>query len=251
LYSLLIYGMGNIGKEISLLLVVILAVSSLMMVESAFAQSIPKPSVPEFTVKYADYSYDIPASTSIDPFTGKTVTNPAQHIENKTIQLTIKNQTINGPNSLYYKIRMKGHFSQEWSNISSIQANPNSEYTVLLYSTSREGTLDFSRLNFNASSGGVLDIQVQAQIWTWVQSEGLFGSWNQRITAESDWSGTQTITIPEGSDSTSASPNPTPTPTVPEFPTWTILLLLNVMVALAGLSVYHKKHMHRKVGGYV
>ena len=46
---------------------------------------------------------------------------------------------------------------------------------------------------------------------------------------------------------TSASPNPTPTlsrtatPSVPEFPSWTILLSLTVLVATAGLLVYHKR----------
>jgi hypothetical protein len=60
-----------------------------------------------------------------------------------------------------------------------------------------------------------------------------------------DWSNTQTITIPE--TSSSASPNPTPTPTVPEFPSWIIPLLLTIMVASAGLLVYHKKHKHNLV----
>jgi N-acetylneuraminic acid mutarotase len=36
--------------------------------------------------------------------------------------------------------------------------------------------------------------------------------------------------------------SPTPTPTVPEFPLWTIPLLLTIMLATAGLLVYHKKH---------
>jgi hypothetical protein len=34
---------------------------------------------------------------------------------------------------------------------------------------------------------------------------------------------------------------PTPFPSVPEFPSWTIPLLLS-MLATAGLLVYHKKH---------
>jgi parallel beta-helix repeat protein len=41
--------------------------------------------------------------------------------------------------------------------------------------------------------------------------------------------------------------NPTPTPTVPEFPSWTIPLLLTLMLASAGLLVYHKKHKHSSV----
>jgi outer membrane protein assembly factor BamB len=48
-------------------------------------------------------------------------------------------------------------------------------------------------------------------------------------------------TISSTANSTT-SPSPTPTPTVPEFPSWTIMFLLTVMVALAGLLVYHKKH---------
>jgi hypothetical protein len=38
--------------------------------------------------------------------------------------------------------------------------------------------------------------------------------------------------------------NPTPTPTVPEFPSWTIFLLLTIAVAAAGLLVYFMKRKH-------
>ena len=40
----------------------------------------------------------------------------------------------------------------------------------------------------------------------------------------------------------SPTSNPTPTLSVPEFPLWIIPLLLTIMVASAGLLVYHKKH---------
>jgi hypothetical protein len=53
------------------LVVAVLFVSLVVCVD--FVAAVPKPSVPEFTVKYADYSYDVPAATSMDPFTGKTV----------------------------------------------------------------------------------------------------------------------------------------------------------------------------------
>jgi hypothetical protein len=43
------------------------------------------------------------------------------------------------------------------------------------------------------------------------------------------------------------SPTLTPTPTVPELPSWIIPLLLTIMVASAGLLVYHKKHKHNLV----
>ena len=35
---------------------------------------------------------------------------------------------------------------------------------------------------------------------------------------------------------------PTPTPSIPEFPSWTIPLLLTIMLASGSLLVYHKKH---------
>jgi len=47
-------------------------------------------------------------------------------------------------------------------------------------------------------------------------------------------------TISSTANSTT-SPSPTPTPTVPEFPSWTILLLLIVMTG-TGLLVYPKEH---------
>ncbi len=90
--------MGSTSKGFSLLFVVILAVSSLIIVESATAQSIPKPSVPEFTLKYVDHSYDVPptTTTTIDPYTGKQTqaTQPGYRVENKTLDVIIKNQNF-------------------------------------------------------------------------------------------------------------------------------------------------------------
>ena len=79
-------------KIATLLVVLILTVSSLIMAKPACA-STPKPSVPEFTLKYVDHSYDVPPTYSTDPYTGKTVmTQAGYHVENKSIEVTIKNQ---------------------------------------------------------------------------------------------------------------------------------------------------------------
>ena len=51
--------MSGTSKDLSLLLVVILAFTILIMVKSISAQSVPKPSVPEFTVKFVNASYSI------------------------------------------------------------------------------------------------------------------------------------------------------------------------------------------------
>jgi hypothetical protein len=56
------------------------------------------------------------------------------------------------------------------------------------------------------------------------------------------------ISTPTASPSASASTTPsttlTPSPSIPEFPSWTIPLLLSIMVAVTGLLVHHKKHKH-------
>src|SRR3990170_3163062 len=74
--------MTSMNKRVALLLIAMLAVSSLILVKTAPASaSIPKPSVPEFNVKLIDSSYIIPATTTTDPYTGQTVTHPSQRIE--------------------------------------------------------------------------------------------------------------------------------------------------------------------------
>ena len=75
--------MGNINKVFSLLLFLILTASSLFIVESANAQSIPKLSVPEFTVKFVNASYGV---TTTNPYTGA---NETQQISNNSIKITI------------------------------------------------------------------------------------------------------------------------------------------------------------------
>ena len=60
-------------KCVTLLLIVILTSSSLMLIESVFAQSMFEPSVPEFTLEFVDKSYDVPPTTesTTDPYTIK------------------------------------------------------------------------------------------------------------------------------------------------------------------------------------
>ena len=89
---------SSMSKALALMLFTLLAFSSLSVVSSVFAQSIPKPSVPEFTLKYIDNSYDVPPSTTttIDQYTGKEIvtTTPGYHVENKSIEITITNQPL-------------------------------------------------------------------------------------------------------------------------------------------------------------
>lgn len=217
--------MNNASKSLTLLLIITLAlsVSSLTVLTASAADppaptyppDIPTPSVPQFTLTYADHSYDVPAKTTqtTDPYTGKVTTNtiPAYHVKNYTIDVSIKNQpypsTVNDGNTstLKYFIQAKGHYEDEDHFMISgdgtdgaTVAASNSEYTVV-------------SLPISISEGAV-DVRVQASLgYDYTYYYGLLPmtGW---ASADSDWSSIQTITI---GDST---PAPIPTSTITPDP---------------------------------
>ena len=241
--------MGSIRKSFALFFTLIMAISSLslFLVESAFAQSIPTPSIPEFSVRYIDNSYYVSTpSTITDQYSNSRVVQG--YVENKTVEFSIKNQaftpytipynssdpyntgqTIN----LMFNIRMKSTLESNWTYITHLSdgylKQSDTNFTTAIY-----------QLNYlfpsNIPYGTAVDFQVQALIgyvhrYPIINSETFNGT-------ESDWSSIQTLTIPASSISQS------PTPPVPEVPLWTIPLSLTIMLATAGLLVYHKKHKH-------
>ena len=264
--------MGSISKSFALILILIIAISSLslLMVKPASAQSIPKPSVPEFTVKYVDNSYDVPPTYETDQYTGKTiVTHDGYHVDNRSIELRIKNQpfiSYNDSNGntirLYYNFRYKGGFTDTWtyypenSNGQSVihyngglgndfemypptYSASNSEYTIVLLRLSLLGP---PIGNQEIPDGVNVDFQVQAMIGYFTRNNyGYIILTGQ----SSDWSPTQTITIGETSSTTSPNPtptstqNPTPTPTVPEF-SWLAILPLFISFLFIAIKLRHR-----------
>jgi|LSQX01.2.fsa_nt_gb hypothetical protein len=117
-----------------------LLLSSLLFLPQCSA--IPTPSAPDFTLKYAGNSYDVPPTYGIDPYTGKNVlTKAGYHIQNKSIKITIKNQPFtsycNENNSLvglWDYILVKRHF-QDWytgkPNADGYIYRSDSKYTVV------------------------------------------------------------------------------------------------------------------------
>jgi hypothetical protein len=70
--------MGGTSKEFSLLLIIILAMSSLIIVESACAQSstpIPHPLKPDLSIEVTNSSYYVPVKYSVDPSSGQEIAN--------------------------------------------------------------------------------------------------------------------------------------------------------------------------------
>ena len=127
--------MKNLSKSLKVLLITVLFLSS---ASAALAQSydysyypvdfsqIPQASVPQFTVRMVDYSFDVPSNTvtTTDPYNGKTTTTttPGYHVADYKLEVKIKNQPFatkigNWTFQLYYNIRIKGHFEQ-WRNSS-------------------------------------------------------------------------------------------------------------------------------------
>jgi hypothetical protein len=86
--------------------------------------STAKPSVPEFTLKYTDYSHSLPPTYGTDPYTGKSIiVTQGREIINRTVVFTIKNPPFtpqidsNGNQAnLYYHIKYKGHYENSWSD---------------------------------------------------------------------------------------------------------------------------------------
>jgi hypothetical protein len=228
-------------------MILVIALSCLsLQLKPINAQSVPIPSVPEFTLKYTISS------------------NKTQLYDNNTITVTIKNQQfsskINGTTyQLSYDIRIRANSTKEsrWTDLyypgtyynkeftsylqerfpyirNGTPIQSNSEYTVVPLTYYIDNQYMSRPLAFNST----FEIQVMSAIshstQGWVayqaQSPVLGGQFAPVMSVDtvSNWSKTQTITIPEKSAA------PTPTSSVPEFSWLTILpILLTAPIALA------------------
>ncbi len=240
--------MGKKGKTALLLtLVVVISCLTLVTVESANAQSIPEPSVPEFTAEYVDHSYDVPTTTTsyTDPHTGELTTqiNQGHRVENFTIDVKIKNQvfpeSIDGEVlAMEYTILTKGHFEEDGHYAKNIVTKSTSGYTTVTLRTDVY------------PAGGKVDIQVKAGLGQY------YIDWKEapavRSPRASDWSNTHTVTIGESS---STSPTSTPKPfsqtdrNAPQnqLSDWIVILSPLILIAIAfGLIALLLYERHRK-----
>ena len=203
------------------------------MVESAFAQSILTPSVPEFTLKFIQAYYND--------------TNPPEG----ATEIIIKNQPFAPPNNLtqlFYGLRLKGHDDKNWTEVYSINlsnlypANSSSENTIIV----------FPQWGFFVY--GEVDFQVEAVIATAHPNMITpFGSWT--YDGISNWSDTKTVNVPIFSfypTPTPSSSASTPTSTANNsYPSISFLLITNtisliviailVAIIIALLLLRHRK----------
>jgi hypothetical protein len=167
--------MRSVGKFVAVFFVCLVLASLLVITNnSTKANAASKPSAPEFTVKFIDKSYDVPptTTTTTNTYTGEktTITTPGYRVENKTIEITIKNQpftpyTENGiKHNIGYKIQFKGHFGEDWSHwgstvepyIGLMQPEPSFSYP-------KEIIIQRSVHDYGA--GYQVDFRVEAVIW--------------------------------------------------------------------------------------
>jgi len=197
------------------------------------SQTIPKPSVPEFT---ANLISSTPESQSV----------------NKTIELSIKNQPFVSNFGFFYDVRMRindGNWGLLYPNNNSVPNLSYGEYTILSYSSGYFGVEYQHHLGYkveNLTAGDKIDFQVQAMIGS-IQRVYNSNFTNQLdiypyvFTGEtSDWSNTQTITIPASSSSSA------PSPTVPELSLIAVIFLIPGIFSIALILSYRKSSDARK-----
>jgi hypothetical protein len=263
--------MGNL-KHGTILLGIVLVALTIIAPLTVYAQTSTKPAVPEFSLKYFEHPYDVPPTTSVDPYTGKTVTvQEGYHIENRSIEVVIKNQPFSsytdsvGNNiALLYNIRWKGHFEDSWKYCAGEPAtfDNTKDYVHASGSTNTVavGGLNSKSADYNffvyipsgSSQGGQVDFQVKAlfgysnRVYAGDQIP-LGATYYYNFTgAESDWSNIQTFNL-DNNSTTTASPtetakssqNPETTPTKPVSQVgvifgfdWEIIALVVAVIAV-------------------
>jgi hypothetical protein len=234
--------MGRINKTYTIILTLIIAISCLtaLTAKPADAQTIPKPSVPTFTVALIDSSYDIPPTTSVNPYNGEVTTEEGRHVESRTIQVSVKNQpftpfSINNKTVyLHYEVHWKGHFETEWHQeyypldnhylISIEDARLKNEYSV------------FSFKDYWPQDAQI-DFQVKARIgYVQYDTSGAAGGLaGLAFTGEeSDWSSTQTINLLQTPSQPSSSP------AIPEV-SWLAIVPMFLSLLSIAWAVKHRK----------
>ena len=208
--------MGCLSKGLASFLILTMALSclTLLIVKPANAQTVPKPSVPEFTIQ------------------SQTQANTT------TITLTIRNQPFDAarqyPNGFFYNVAISVD-GKNWNDLYHVEdasewypEQANSSTTVLTYVA---GETVYYPINTSQSVGiipksGEVAFKVQAMIGHRDRGAIQNGIMPYVLVGEvSDWSNTQTISIGQ------SSTLPTQSPAVPEL-SWLVIvpLLLSIFV---------------------
>jgi hypothetical protein len=240
-------------NKVGLVVLVCGLLASSIVVTLAYAQTaIPTPSVPEFTLTFAD-AYN-------EPF---------------GIKLVVDNRPFNSypktsPATFFYNVREKGYFDESWTDLCNPNegVTPSNSDSYNLYSQNRgflcPSNSDYTVMYYTNIPDGQYDFEVQVMVGGVYRISPRFNSGYEFRGVTSDWSETQTITIPNNSASPSPSltltphitesPSQKPSPIVTStpqqvigqnVPTWFYALitgLLSVIVVLLGIIIMQKRN---------
>ena len=207
----------------------------------AAESSTAKPVVPAFTAKLVDRSYNVPAASSVDSYTGQTLTTPAHRVENYTIDVTIqKPGFLSGGDTggFCYNVRVKGHFGVDWFNFYRIGEGPKLSnysnsvtltYILDLITPENEPAYPSRNNDLVTSANSISEVPPNSQLD--FQVEAMTGYWTRTIqfdsehfvAQESGWSNTQTVTIPGNSPTPSPNNYVSPTQAMPTVNTGPII----------------------------
>jgi hypothetical protein len=214
---------------IGLVSIALIALASLPAVAQTSA---PKPVVPQFTVRYVEQQYDVPPTTTVDPYTGETViTHLGYSAVSRFIEIKITNEYpyYDQFNDRLYKVRYKGHFENDtqWKTYHS----PNDGGVSLGFIGQEKGDYTIISVKFDDfPKRGEIDFQVESALGgIEYQPHGLI--WSDYIAfngEESDWSPTQTVSISENAaPSYPAATGWAPQNPIAGQPTWGVNIVLD------------------------
>lgn len=237
-------------KTASLVFIALLAASSILILGNTSAASIPEPSAPEFSIHYVEHPYEVPPTYQIDQHSGENITiQEGYHQQNRSIELVIQNQQFTPYEDsqgnlieLFYNVSAKGHYGDQWHyyptwlRMLPITASDN-QVTVLSFGldVNYEENNQYGFWYGNLEAGDKEDFRVQALIGYYDYPYDRALEDNEFIGETSEWSSTQSITIPA-----SASPSPS----VPELSVIVILPLFLAIPLLMALLL--KKNIRLK-----
>jgi hypothetical protein len=221
-------------RKAAMLLLTLMVCSSIVFLPISSAA--PALSVPEFSLKVTQDTYDHPGIYRFDPYTGENVTvaEPYKDVL-KHLIVTINNQQFTpytDPDGhqieLCYSVRAKGNYTDSWDNDNAYDSftkqNTDSDYTIVEY-------------NVNDTSPNTrIDFQVSAVAGYYFERD-TYGIINRYVTdfstvESSQWSETQTITIGEPANQTVFGLN---------YVTFVLLVVFVLAVALSAFTLYTRK----------
>jgi hypothetical protein len=234
---------------------------------------VPKPSVPQFTVKFIDDSYTVLPTKTFDPYTGATSTQPGYTVTEVRIEVTINNlpagsyKTSEGYEcNLYYRVGIKGRFAEDWGNFAIMYYGVADDYSAPFVESSN-GKHTIVSYSYSGSSafppGAQLDFRVQA-LYAYEDPSTIshMAFIHEALLVEAisgDWSDIKTITInyktlPSSSSLQTATasimptsdPNNTPSPQQSPWQSYLIGILAAICIITIPLAIIPHINKQRK-----